>query len=395
LTPSTTERRADVCFVSDARLDSHRGLYWDPRQNFPEGHWSEALETFSSVTIAARVRHVDSDKHFGPLFPSAVRLIEFAYFVGLRQALSRILPLMRSARRCAREANMCVLRGPGILSILVWTWASICRRPYAVEVLGDMEEVFAMSDASLARIARRIAPAIIRRICRGGVATLYVSRALQEKYPPSPATFSTVVSDVRMPRELFRPARVLSSSPQRLVLIHVGNMEKIYKGHDTMIRAVAMCGERGLAVELHLIGEGRMRPAFQHLASELGVDTEVIFEGGIPWGPALFEKLDAAHLFVFPSRTEAIGKALIEAMARGLPVIASRVGGIPELVDEDMLIPASDPKALADAIEILSRDHEMLNARAARSYRNAQRYVDEQLSPLRRQFYEAVRNLSR
>lgn len=384
----------DVCFVSDARLETNGLVYWDRRQSFPEGHWAEAMETFPKVAVAARVRHADTTEQFGPLLPVAVQVVEFPHFVGFREALKRLPRLLILARRCAYEADLCVLRGPGLLSLLVWTFLVLRRRHYAVEVLGDLEEVFAVSESRIRRLFRYPIAMLLRRICGGAVAALYVSGALRQKYPAAPGAFNVVVSDVRMPRALFREPEEMKRPPERLVLFHVGNMERPYKGHETMIRALSRCKQRGLNLEMHFVGDGRMRGSFEKLAQELGVEQDAIFEGGVPWGEKLFEKLDAAHLFVFPSLTEAIGKALIEAMARGLPVIATRVGGIPELVDDDMLIPANDPESLSDRIVAVAGDHIKLNSMARRCYENATLYMDERLSPLRHAFYGVVRTTS-
>jgi glycosyltransferase involved in cell wall biosynthesis len=323
-----------------------------------------------------------------------MKVIEFPYFIGLPQAFTKMWRLIAAARRTAYESDICVLRGPGLLSMLVWAWLKLRRRPYAVEVLGDLEDVFAISQRPLSSWARRLVPGLVRRICRGAAAILYVSRVLESKYAPAPGAVRTVVSDVRMPEGLLRAARHFASPPKRLVLVHVGNMEQVYKGHDTMIRAVALCKQRGIDLELHFLGDGRLRGSFESLARELGVQDEVAFEGSVAWGPELFAHLDRSHLFLLPSLTEGVPKALIEAMARGLPVIASRVGGIPDLVDDDMLITPGDPELLADRVTALASDPDQLNDMARRCRENATRFTDERLSPLRHSFYTAVREIA-
>ena len=379
-----------ACFISDARLETNGRVYWDPRQNFPEGHWSEARETFSKVILAARVRHRDGSAPIGPVLPPDLQVIEFPYYVGFLQALTRLPSLIVVARRCATAAEVCILRGPGMLSLLVWAWLALLKRPYAVEVLGDLQEVFTVNRSPIARLLRIVIPPIVHRVCRKAVAILYVSHALQAKYPAAPGTTAVVVSDVRMPDSLFRAPRKLHHDPIPLIMIHVGNMEQPYKGHETMIRSVALCKARGASVEMHFIGEGRMRPAFEKLASDLSVVDRVVFEGAVPWGPVLFERLESAHLFLFPSLTEAMGKALIEAMARGLPAIGTRVGGIPELLDSDLLVPPGSPELLADRILALANDYQSINEIADRCYASARRFADERLSPMRRDFYATV-----
>src|SRR5204863_7072488 len=96
--------------------------------------------------------------------------------------------------------------------------------------------------------------------------------------------------------------------------------------------------------------------------ARLGLGDRVRFLGHVEDVPALLGTADA---FVLPSLSEAFPNAAIEAMAAGLPVVASRVGGLPDLVDEGrtgVLVPPSDPRALADALTALIADPEAATA---------------------------------
>jgi glycosyltransferase involved in cell wall biosynthesis len=101
-----------------------------------------------------------------------------------------------------------------------------------------------------------------------------------------------------------------------------------------------------------------MRPALEEQIRTQGVEQHVSLLGH---REDVAELLAASELFVLPSRTEAFPNSLVEAMASGVPSIASRVGGIPELVEHDVngvLTPAGDPAALADAIVSLLADEQ-------------------------------------
>jgi glycosyltransferase involved in cell wall biosynthesis len=97
--------------------------------------------------------------------------------------------------------------------------------------------------------------------------------------------------------------------------------------------------------------------------------------------------LDAADLFVMCSLTEGLPKALLEAMARGLPAVGSLVGGIPELLSREALVPPADERRLAEKIMSLARDPEGLTRLSARNFEEASRYRHELLSRLRVEFY--------
>ncbi|HEY3543710.1 MAG TPA: glycosyltransferase family 4 protein [Gaiellaceae bacterium] len=119
------------------------------------------------------------------------------------------------------------------------------------------------------------------------------------------------------------------------------------KGVDQAVRALA-----GLPSDtvLVVLGEGPERASFERLARELGVGERVFLAGRVPDVAAWLRR---AAVYVQPSRWEGFGLSVLEAMHASLPVVASRVGSLPELVvdgETGLLVPADDPAALARAI---------------------------------------------
>jgi glycosyltransferase involved in cell wall biosynthesis len=128
------------------------------------------------------------------------------------------------------------------------------------------------------------------------------------------------------------------------------------KGHRFLLEAAAHLKRQGLHAIYRLAGEGGGKKSFKKMASELGLEGEVIFMGFVPDIPAFLSKID---LFVLSSVYEGLGVAILEAMAAGKPVIATKVGGVPELIEDrvsGLLVPAGDPGALARAISQMLSD---------------------------------------
>lgn len=140
--------------------------------------------------------------------------------------------------------------------------------------------------------------------------------------------------------------------PPASVVGALGRLER-EKGFDVLLEALALLpGE----VRLVLGGAGFQRDALAAQAAALGLQDRVRMTGFVSDVPAF---LGEAGIFVLPSRSEGLGLVLLEAMAAGRPVVASRVGGIPEVVvDEEtgLLVPPEDPRALAAALERLLAD---------------------------------------
>jgi len=145
------------------------------------------------------------------------------------------------------------------------------------------------------------------------------------------------------------------------------------KGHAHLLDALADLRDRsGVEALLYIVGDGELRGALERHAQRLGVDGQVRFCGELP-KQRVAELMREADLFVLPSLHETFGCVLIEALASGLPAVATRVGGVPEVLEPEAgtLVAPGDPAALADAINAtLARDFEpaALAAIAERRY---------------------------
>ena len=136
-------------------------------------------------------------------------------------------------------------------------------------------------------------------------------------------------------------------------VVFVGRLHP-QKGVDTLVRALPLLPP---GTRLTLVGDGPQRAAIDRLVAGLGLGDRVRVTGFVPHSAGLAIVAGAA-VVVLPSRYEELGTALVEAMAAGRPVVASRVGGIPELVRhgiDGLLVRPGDPAALAGALnEVLT-----------------------------------------
>jgi glycosyltransferase involved in cell wall biosynthesis len=164
------------------------------------------------------------------------------------------------------------------------------------------------------------------------------------------------IDGVRPPSQEERDAaRVELGWPsQAFVILFLGRLNDS-KGLDVLLHSFAKLIPDHPEARLVLVGGGAEEEALRDLSNSLRVEPQVQFAGYVS-EPARF--LDACDLLVLPSRWETFGFVLLEAMARGKPIVASRIGGIPEVVGDEagLLIPPDDGAALAKAIGTLAED---------------------------------------
>jgi len=197
---------------------------------------------------------------------------------------------------------------------------------------------------------------IARLLARGTAAMFTVTSATRDALADDlhlpPARITVIPNGIRTPPQAARPG---GRGP--VLIGTVGNLTPI-KGHELLLRAFAKFRHGAPAIDAYLClaGDGPLRSQLQALARPLGIAPRCQFVGRIHNVSDFLAELD---LFVLPSRSEAHPNALLEAMAAGLPCVATSVGGVPEVLDAGRcgrLVPAGDSDALARAMLDLAVD---------------------------------------
>jgi sugar transferase (PEP-CTERM/EpsH1 system associated) len=148
------------------------------------------------------------------------------------------------------------------------------------------------------------------------------------------------------------------------------------KNIDALIRAAVLIRKQIPQFRVRIVGDGPCRLALEALVAELGLQPSVAFIGeadDVPW------QLQQASMFVLPSLSEGVSLSILEAMAAGLPVVATRVGGNLEVVHEGetgFLVPVQDPAKLAEAMVRLAADRELARRMGAAGRRRVESCFD-------------------
>jgi glycosyltransferase involved in cell wall biosynthesis len=379
-------------------LRSPDGRFWCSGV-FTASFFSRYLAVFDQVIVAARVNDVaEVPTDHQPVEDPRIRFAPIPWYRGLLGYLRIRRAVVHALRSAVELAEAVILRIPSPLAGRVIPHLLAARRPYAVEVVGDPWEVFAPGVVRhpLRILLRHRLRHEMAEQCTHAAAGAYVTRhTLQSRYPTAKPAPMFGCSDIELNDSDFadnpRPSPPAAGSPKApLRVVLVGTMSQRYKGHDLLLKAMALCRADGLILHARLVGDGVERRTFMRLSRDLGLDGQVEFVGHLARRADVLRELDQADALILPSRTEGLPRAIIEAMARGLPCLGTRVGGIPELLTDEALVPVDDHVALAQAIMTRLRDPTWMAATSARNLTVARTYHQDLLKKQRQDFYRTV-----
>jgi glycogen synthase len=296
-----------------------------------------------------------------PTEPFSVRRHRAVRTLPLPHGLGIVAPGMASDLLSVR-ADVVHAHAFGVAPTWLASFARRCRPvPLVIETHADRGRGtpgWEMYARSVTRLTLRAADRI--------VAHTPSEAALLRSLGADPARVAVIPNGLDLAEFGGQPPRTDASGP--LTLLFVGRLAPEQKGLEPLLRAFARLPAAS-GTRLRLVGQDWGGGALvARLARELHVEDRVTLTGALPRGQVLREYA-AADIFVLPSLFEPFGLVLMEAMAAGLPIVASRVGGIPEVVAEGenaLLCPPNDSAALAGALDRLVRDA-ALRTRLARA----------------------------
>jgi glycosyltransferase involved in cell wall biosynthesis len=359
--------------------------------------WQRYLDVFDEVTVFARVMRIEhAPDGWLRVDGDGVNVYCLPHYVGPEEYVRNWWKLRRSTRSMLTRQSAYILRAPGTISDLLWGELSRNCYPYGMEVVADPFDVFSAGAVKhpLRRLFRLRFTHRLRYQCARAVAVAYVTQsALQHRYPPGARTYSTYYSDVVLSDRAFASGpRAVHARGLSYSIITVGMLDQLYKSQDVLIDAVAICINLGWDVRLLIVGDGKYRRELEMRAAARGIASKVGFAGLLSDPGAVRERLMQADLFALPSRQEGLPRAMVEAMAQGLPCIGSTVGGIPELLVLDDMVPPDDANLLAlKILEVLSDPIRMARM-SSRNLEKAKEYHENALRKRRIEFYQSVRD---
>jgi glycosyltransferase EpsD len=331
-----SNNKSRCVFVHDFKFYKYKDIVLGPGQFGFNNLWKEKfLSLFDEVDVIARGSEIRYKKN---IQKSNVRIdgkgVKYISTESLSSpsGLKSIKDVRRAINGVIRGADLVVVRLPSLQGIVACSLLRRSKQPYVVEVVGNSFESYWYYGGLAAKLMALPYHLLTRRYVKAAPNVIYVTKKyLQEVYPNiNNNIFCSSVkiedfSDIVLNKRLSKIEKYNTNYVYKLGLVGPYNVG--YKGHREAIEAISLMNDSGIKVELRLLGSGSSKN-LKTFAEKRAVANSVYFDEPRSAGKEMSAWLDRIDLLLVPSKTEGLPRIMLEGMARGLPIIATRTGDI-------------------------------------------------------------------
>lgn len=357
------------------------------------GMWQECLDSWDQVTVIGFARYSKVPPGCQKVTGPRVSFLPLPDSKGIIEGLLLLPIRFMRLRKIVKNHDALVLHVPSDIGTLAAFWACWYRKPYGIDVRGSQSLDVSYLRKRKVLMSSLFANGFIRAfnyVRSHAIASIYVSEALHKSYPISDTFPSITASDIRLPEWWFTSPRHYENSNLIRRLCVVSRLDA-GKGIEHILKAFEQLKINFPYLTLEIIGDGPLEDSVKQRIVELDLSAEVHMPGFVPWGIELHEKFRLADLFVFGSISEGMPRVIIEAMATGLPIVSTSVGGVPELLSNADLVPAANSAALEVKLREVLLNTESLNEMSKRNYNRSLDFHPLKLRAKKQMFYRWVK----
>lgn len=315
---------------------------------------------FRKVTFCSRVSPIQRKASY--TIPENIAILPLPFYHEVSEFLAKMMFLRSEIRQTLRRglvaADILLLSWPHPISLLIVALHKFLpgNRLTTLLVRQNLKELVRLRYKGVRRLAGIASVSCLDYLLRfwGRDCLIFaLSEETRREYSSIPAVYRVslpIISSTNFSQAI--GSRTKGGNPDWR-LLYVGRVEP-EKGLEALIEALAALHEKGEKVRLSIVGSGQEEDRLMGLARSFGVHDKVTFHGYIPFGEELFAQYREADIFVLPSLSEGTPNVLAEAMAFGLPIIASRVGGCDTIIRDQVNGILVDPKSVQSLLRALS-----------------------------------------
>lgn len=301
-------------------------------------------------------------------------------------------------RKAVKNADCLSFKLPLPHSIIGCLWAILYSKKYVVESGGDLLTALWYHEGIAYKLMAVPMNLIVRLEHRLAKHIIYVSKIfLQKKYPSKARQLGCSDAVIYITPESVLAKRIDKITNKRgcFRLGLIGVTQAGYRGHDTLIKAASLLKDKGYDIKVSFLGGGTADDKRRKYAEKCGMKGHIEFCGRIKHDEVL-SWIDNIDILVMPTLQETLGRAVIEAMSRGCPVIGTYETALGEQIGSDCLVHARSVSEIANAIEriIKHKDYALMCARE--NFYRAMKYNIGLTYEFRKEFYDefyAIENI--
>lgn len=364
-------------------LYSNGGLSYDVLNRY--------IKIFGKLTVLSRQEDIDSKEKVSKFTKASgdnVSFVKVPNFKSIKM-LGKYPLAKKIIYKEIENSDLVIARLPSSISKMVIKAAIKFDKPYLIELVGCAWDANINHGSRVGKAIAYYEYRQLKEIVREAPYVVYITKEfLQKRYPND--FKNTICPNVKIKEVEYtvlknRLQRIDSKNNEPTKLGLIGSLDVKYKGHETVIRALSELKDRNIIIEF--LGKGDST-YWESMASQLGVSDKVFFKGTLAGGDAVYDWIDSLDIMVQPSTAEAQGRSIIEGMSRGCPLIATRVGGIVELINNDYLINKKDYKSLSKLIISLIDNKKNMKKLAIENFEGSKEYYDFLIEEKRKSFFE-------
>lgn len=293
-----------------------------------------------------------------------------------------------------KKADLVIVRLPSTSGHVAMKFIKKYNKKHIVEAVGDPFTAYWFYGNIQGKILAPFKTFSMKRDVRYAKNVIYVSsKFMQERYPTKGNSIGCpdVVLDIPKINVLESRIKKINAikSNNAIVLGLIGSLNVDYRGHETLLKVAKLLKKRGINPEIRFLGDGNQKKMIDK-ASTYGLKNHVVCNGTLPGGAPVFNWLDDIDILVMPTKQETLGRAVIEAMSRGCPVIGSSETAIGEQIGSDCLVNADDFIEIADKVEKMINNTDYMTYCAYENFYRSFKYTSKQTDLIRNDFFKKV-----
>lgn len=370
----------DTVFIED------NGRYYT-KDGLNQEVLNEYIEQFGELTIVSRI-----EKNNKKYINSKNEIINVR-FIGI---MHRYQNAINQVKEAIKDTELAIIRLPSFIGTIAIHYANIYHKKYFIEYVGSTFECL-WYHSKLGKVIAPFVSIINKAQIRKAPYVLYVTKNfLQNKYKTN--GFSINCSDVKInlldEKKLKERINKINIDKEHKKFV-IGTLAAIhikYKGHRFVLKAISNLKKRGYtAIEYQVVGSGSQE-YLKKIAKKYDVEDNLVFIGQLPH-TEVFSWLENLDVYIQPSETEGLSRAIIEAMSTACPIIASDAGGNSELIGEKYIFKNRNTKQLELKIEKMLNNKEFMINSAKENFKNSKLYEKEYLKKRRKTFYKRIKEI--